>query len=228
MRSRTRVLICAGLSLIALASLIGCGGSSNHSSIRLVNATPDENGLDLLIDTHSAAAGVGYGTASPYVAINTGSRQLQVEPSGTNTPILDRTDTINANTDLTLLTLNFSFNISSVLLGDDNTAPTTGNFKLRIINASPGTGPQDIYVLASPADLSAAPAPTFSSLAFGSTASYLTLAAGDYEVFFTAPGTKIVNLDTGTVTFNVGQIRTLLSLNNPGGGFQSAVLTDAN
>jgi hypothetical protein len=70
--------------------------------------------------------------------------------------------------------------------------------------------------------------PTFSSLQFGTASSYSTLAAANYRVFFTPPGQKFVNLDSGTLTFTAGQIRTLLALNNPVGGFESTVLTDAN
>jgi hypothetical protein len=126
-----------------------------------------------------------------------------------------------------LVSLNFSFNISSVLLTDDNSAPTSGDFKLRILNASPGMGAQDVYVVTFGTDISSVD-PTFSGLGFGSAAAYSTLAAGDYEVFFTSPGQKSISLDSGKLTFSAGQIRTLLALNNPSGAFMSTLLTDAN
>jgi hypothetical protein len=141
--------------------------------------------------------------------------------------LFDRTDTFSSGTNMTLLSLNLSFDISSLLLTDDNTAPAAGNFKLRIINASPGMGAQDVYVVTAGSGIDSV-APTFSSLAFQSVAGYLTLTAGDYEVFFTAPNTKEINLDSGSTTFASGQVRTLLGLNNPSGGFMSSVLTDAN
>jgi hypothetical protein len=228
MRHRTLVLLCASLALIALASvMVGCGSSSSGPKIRLVNANPDEGSLDLLVDTKSAITGVGYGAASSYVGIATGSRQLQVVPTGTTTVLFDRTDTFSSGTNMTLLSLNLSFDISSLLLTDDNTAPASGNFKLRIVNASPGMGAQDVYVVTAGSGIDSV-APTFASQAFGSVAGYLTLTAGDYEIFFTAPNTKDVNLDSGSITFASGQVRTLLGLNNPSGGFESTELTDAN
>ena len=70
MRRRTWAIFCAGLVLIALASLtIGCNGSSGGAKLRLVNATPDESSLDLLVDTKSFVSGVGYGAASAYTSI---------------------------------------------------------------------------------------------------------------------------------------------------------------
>ena len=227
MQRRTRVLSCAVLGLIVLASFtIGCGSSSN-ARIRLVNATPDESGLDLLVDTKSVASGVGYGSASAYTSVGSGSRQLQVEPTGSTTVLIDRTDSVSSGANLSLVSLNFSFNISSILLTDDNSAPTSGNFKLRIFNASPGMGPQDVYLVTFGTDINSVD-PTFSSLGFGSAAAYSTLAAGDYEVFFTPPGQKFINLDSGKLTFSAGQIRTLLALNNPAGAFMSTLLADAN
>jgi Domain of unknown function (DUF4397) len=228
MRHRMWVLSCAGLSLLALASFtVGCGSSSDSAKLRLVNATPDESGLDLLVDTKSVATGVGYGAASSYVSVQSGSRQLQVEPSGTTTTLFSRTDTFSSGNSMTLVSLNFSFDISSLLLTDDNSAPASGNFKLRIINASPGMGAQDVYVVTAGTPINSVSA-TFSSLAFGNAAAYLTLAAGDYEVFFTEPGTQIVSLDSGSLTFSSGQVRTMLALNNPSGAFMSTVLSDAN
>jgi hypothetical protein len=221
-------VFCAVLGLIALASFtIGCGSSSDNSKIRLVNATPDESSLDLLVDTKNVAGSVGYGAASAYVSVGSGSRQLQVEPTGTTNVLIDTTPSIGAGSNLTLVSLNFSYNIGSVLLTDDNSAPTSGNFKLRIVNASPGMGAQDVYVVAFGTDLSSVE-PTFSSLGFGSTADYLTLAAGDYDVLFTVPGQKFINLDSGKLTLSAGQIRTLLALNNPAGAFMSTLLTDTN
>jgi len=228
MRRRTGVLFCAGIGLIALASFsIGCGSSSSNAKIRLVNATPDETGLDLLVDTKNVASGVGYGAASAYISVGSGTRNLQVEPTGATNVLIDISPNVGAGSNLTLVSLNFSFNISSVLLTDDNSAPTSGNFKLRILNASPGMGAQDVYLVTFGTDINSVD-PTFASLGFGSAAAYSTLAAGDYEVFFTAPGQKFINLDSGKLTFSAEQIRTLLALNNPAGAFMSTLLTDAN
>ena len=228
MRRRIWGLFCAGLGLMVLACFTtGCGSSSSNARIRLVNATPDEAGLDLLVDTKNVASGVGYGTASAYTSIGAGTRNLQVEPTNATNVLIDTTASVGAGNNLTLVSLNFSFNISSVLLVDDNSAPTTGDFKLRIVNASPGMGTQDVYVVTFDTDINSVQ-PTFSSVGFGSDATISTLAAGDYEVFFTTPGQKFINLDSGKLTFSSGQIRTLLALNNPAGAFMSTLLTDAN
>ena len=192
----------------------------------MVNAMPDEGSLDLLIDTKSAATGVGYGTSSAYNSVATGSRHFQIEPTGLTNILIDRTDSIGSG-DLTLLSLNFSFDPSSVLLTDDNSAPTSGNFKLRVVDAAPGLNPQDVYIVPDGSDIGSVD-PTFSGMTLGSASTYDVLAPGDYNVIFTDVGQKFFNLNTGKLTFAAGQIRTVLVLNNTSGGYQDTVLTDAN
>ncbi len=230
MRCRTWVLFCAVLSLSALALFTtSCGSSSsNGTQLRMVNAMPDEGSLDMLVDTKSGVASVGYGAASSYISVSTGSRHLQVEATGQTTILIDRTDSISSGTNYTLISQNFSFNPSSVLLTDDNSAPSSGNFKLRVVNASPGMGPQDVYVVTDGTDIGSVNPPTFPGLGFGESSAYIELAAGDYDVIFAVPNQKFKNLDSGKLTIAAGQIRTLLGLNNPVGGFESTLLTDKN
>lgn len=228
MRSRALVFFCAVLSLSALAFTTGCGSSSSSGTkIRMVNAMPDEDSLDLLVDTKSAVTSVGYGAASSYLSVSSGSRQLQVEATGVTTILIDRTDSISSGQNYTLASLNFSFNPSSILLTDDNSAPGSGNFRLRVVNASPGMGPQDVYIIADGTDITSVD-PTFTGMGFGDASSYTELAAGDYHVIFTVPNQKFTNLDSGKLTIAAGAVRTVLGLNNPVGGFESTILTDKN
>lgn len=228
MLRRTCVLFAAVFMIASLAALTtSCGSSSSVAKVRLVNGTPDEASLDLLIDTKSAATSVAYGASSSYVAIATGTRELQIEPNGSTTLLADRSDSISAGTNYTLLSLNFSFDPQSVLLIDDNTAPDSGNFKLRVINGSPGMGIQDVYIVPDGTDINSVD-PTFPGLAFQGVTTYSSMAAGDYHVIFAVPGQKFINLDSGKITFASRQIRTVLGLNNPSGSFEFTTLTDAN
>lgn len=191
----------------------------------MINAMPDEGSLDLLVDTKSSASSVGYGNASSYASFSTGSRHFQIEPTGSTTILIDRTDSVGVG-NFSLIALNFSFSPSSILLTDDNTAPTSGNFKLRVVNASPGMLTKDVYVVPDGTDIGSVN-PTFPGLAFGSSSGYVTLAAGDYRVFFTDTQ-KFRFLDSGKLTFSAGEVRTVLGLDNPGGGFEATVLSDSN
>ena len=228
MRHRRSVLVAFAAVLVAVAFTIGCGSSSsNQSRIRLVNASPDQSGLDMVIDDKTVASSVGYGAASSYTSITAASHTVVVEPTNTSSQIIDTTITTSSGSSVTLICANYSYNATSVLLSDDNTKPDSGNFKLRIVNVSPGMGPEDVYIIAAGTDINSAN-PVFSNLGFGSASSYVQLSAGNYDVVFTPPGSKFINLDSGSLTLSAGQIRTLLALNNPVGSYESTMLTDLN
>ncbi len=219
-------LFASGLVLMAVVIFApGCGSSSSNANLRFVNVTPDESSLDFLINGNNQGS-VSYGTSSGYKSVASGSEHLQIEPTGTTTAVIDTTTTAASGAYVSWFSLNYSFAISNLILTDDNSAPSSGDFKLRIVNASPSLGPQDVYIVPAGTDITTV-APTYSSLAFGSASAYSSLAAGIFEVFFTGPGQKAVNVDSGPITFNAGQIRTGLALNTQQ-TFGWAMLSDLN
>ena len=215
------VLICAALFTA------GCGGGGD-TRLRMVNAVPDQANLTLLIDGASVAGNVAYGTGTGYMKVSSGSRHVQIEPSGATNVIIDQNITIPAGTDTTIVAENFSSNPSSALvLTDNNSAPSSGDFKLRIVNVAPSLGAVDVYVVAPGTDLSTVSA-TVSNLAFGSSSGYQSLSAGAYEIEVTNVGEKFPVIDTGSQTFSSGQVRTFVGLNAQSGGFTDSILQDVN
>ena len=114
-----------------------------------------------------------------------------------------------------------------MVLTDDNSAPSSGDFKLRLVNAAPGLGPVDIYIVTPGTDLNTV-SPTLSNLAFDAATGYQSLTAGSYEVVLTLVGQKFSAIDTGSLPFSSGQVRTFVSLNSQSGGFSYAMLHDVN
>jgi hypothetical protein len=218
---------CAGILCLGIILLgVGCGGGKT-TRFRLMNAVPDESNLDVLVDSSTVASNLAYGTSTGYQSVKSGSRQVQIEPSGTTTSLLQGSVNFASGSDTTMIASNFSSSIASLVLTDDNSAPSSGNFKLRIVNAAPGLGPADVYIIAPGTDLNTV-SPTLSNLAFDSAANYQTLTAGSYEVVLTLVGQKFVAINTGSLTFSAGQVRTFVSLNSQSGGFSYAVLQDLN
>jgi len=213
------------VSTVLLAA--GCG-SSGSTQIRMMNAVPDQSDLALLVDGTSLASSVAYGTSTGYMKVSSGSRHVQIEPSGATNVIIDQNITIASGTDTTIIAENFSTNPSSALvLTDDNSAPSSGDFKLRIVNAAPSLGPVDVYVVVPGTDLNTVSA-TVSNIAFGSSTGYQSLSAGAYEIELTNVGEKFPVIDTGSQTFSSGQVRTFVGLNAQSGGFTDSILQDVN
>lgn len=192
-----------------------------------MHASPNESNLNVLVDDKTLSSNLSFSQSTGYLKLDSGSRHVQLEVSGTTTPIIDQTLTLNGGSATTYLAANYATSITGVMYTDDNTAPASGQFRIRIINASPGIGNADVYVVPAGTDLSTVAA-NFSGLAFEAASSYLSLSAGTYEVFFTAPGSKFAYIDSGSITLNAGQVRTLIGLDGANGGFTSVTLSDLN
>jgi hypothetical protein len=204
-----------------------CGGGSNGAKLRVLNASPNETGLTVLVDTKTVATNLAYGTDTGYLSIDDGSRDVQIEGSGSANILIDQTITANAKSQTTLLATNVASNISGVVLTDNNTAPASGSIGLRIVNAAPSLGSVDVYIVAPGTDL-ASSTPVVRSLAFDAATPYQTLTAGSYEVVLTVPGSTFALVDTGAVTLSAGQNRTIVTLNGVSGGFTTTTLADLN
>jgi len=169
--------------------LIGCS-SGSKTRFRLVNGVVDESDLNVLEDGNSVNSNLAYGTSTGYLSAHAGSHQIQIEASGTFNAFLTQTLTFNSGTDTTILPFNFSSSPQSLTLTDDNSAPTSGNAKLRLINVSPSLGTADVYIVSPGTDINTV-SPTISNFAFGSASAYQSLAAGNYEIIYAFAGQKI-------------------------------------
>jgi len=216
------------IALVCILATLGCGGGSgSHAQLRVMQASPNEANLNVLVDSKTLASNLPFSQTTGYLTVDSGSRHLQLEVSGTSTPVIDQTFSLSGGTTTTYLATNFASSIMGVMYTDDNSAPSSGQFRIRVINASPGIGNADVYVVPAGTDLSTV-TPNFSSLAFPASSTYLSFNAGAYEVFFTAPGTKVALIDSGSITLAAGQVRTVVGLDGPNGGFTSVALPDLN
>lgn len=232
MSSRCRPM---GLGLAVAFSMllaVGCGSSRSTSStaqLRILNASPQQQSISLLLDNNTIQTGIVSQSASAYSAQPAGNHTVQIEASSSTTALVTQNVSLSSGSYYTILAVEPSFASSSLtmsLLTDDNSAPSSGNFKLRIVSASPDFGNLDAYITAPGAGITGSP--NVSNLAFQGASSYQTLTAGSYEVYFTLAGQQVISADSGPMTFSSGQIRTLVLLDNFGSGFTSALMADLN
>ena len=118
-----------------------------------VNAVPNEANMDILVNGTSVAEQCRHGTqcvskSAVGVAADC-DRALRVD-YGTSDTVRspfprERTPPSSLPT--------LPPDISTLVLADDNSAPASGDFKLRVVNDAPGLGGSDVYIVATGNDL---------------------------------------------------------------------------
>lgn len=224
---------------LALALLLSVGATACDdddttapaatAQLRVVHASPDAPNVDVLVDGAVALTDVPFRTASPYLEVSVGARNLRVRPTGTTTVVIDADADFVSGRAYTVLATGRVASLAPLVLTDDLTAPGAGNIRLRLVHASPSAGNVDIYVTAPSADLGAT-SPTLTNVPFRAASTYLEVPAGTYRVRITPAGTKTVAIDANNVTLTAGQVRTAVAVDAAGGGapLGALLLADRN
>lgn len=215
---------------------VGCGSNGSSSSsgtkIRFVNASPDQLMVNVLIDGNSVATGLAnLGGATAYLGVGSGARHIQIQDLVTSTNLVDVTPTLAGGSTTTFILKDFITPTNTpLILTDDNSAPTSGSFKIRAINLIPELNAgADAYVVPSTTTTLNGVTPTFSSLPFPpTTASYVTLTAttGTWEVLFTQAGSQGILAGGSAITFTAGQVETELFVEDSSGNKTEVQLAD--
>ncbi len=198
---------------IVVLGLAACGDDKLGptppiGALRFVNAVADTGAMDFrVIDVVGDAPQFlenTFRSATPYQAVEAGSRHLKVfmTPSRTDTlvgspTVWDTTFTFVAGTNYTVVMTGFARSGSTPamrmqILQDDPTAPAAGQIRLRAINLGSGLGAIDAFWRPT-----AAPAPGTgfaTNLAFGGAGAYAPLDTAALRVAATATGTTTPTL----------------------------------
>jgi len=223
------------LALAALSIFATSCGSSSQSQVRVVHAIPDAPPLDVDINgtkiTTAPLAFGGFQPASGYTKVSSGSVTIQAFDTGTTiNPIFGTngvTASLSGSSQYTIVLAGFLTGtgtnaLAALQITDNNSAPTSGNVEFRIIHASPSSpGSVDIYIVPPGTDITKVPNPTFSGIAYQQASpSYASLAAGEYWVIVTTAGTTAEYISPQDYNLPTpGMIRTLVLVDNPGGGY---------
>jgi uncharacterized protein DUF4397 len=240
MRGKLSRIVPFAVALICLAvAFLSVGCSSSKVRYRFIQAaTTIQNNVDLQVDGKTVQSAVGYGQPGSYHSASSGSRKFEIFNTGTTTnPIVSESVKLGSG-DTTLILQNTDNTTTANVLSpytDDNTAPTTGNAKLRFIHSSLNAGSVDVYVVPTGQSI-AGFNPQISGLTFQQTPAppntYLSLSAASYDVIMTQSGTQNIlnNLITNNYSLASGQIRTFVIIDSSfgGGPFQEIILNDLN
>ena len=224
------------LALAALSIFATSCGSSSQSQVRVVHAIPNGPALDVNINATKVFTNIAFGGVQPtppaYTKAASGSVTIQAYDTGTTTnPIFGTngvTASLSSTSQYTIILagfLNSTGNAPAALqITDNNTAPTSGNVEFRIIDASPSSpGTVDVYIVPPGANINQVNPPTIQGLTYQQASTYQSMAAATYSVIVTTSGSKIPFISQD-YTLVAGQIRTLVLVDNVGGGTPPSLL----
>jgi hypothetical protein len=233
MQKSLRSLLVATVAVLGLAACSddddnGPTAATPTALVRVVHASPDAPNVDVAVDGSIALANVPFPVFSGYLEVPSGTRNVQVRPTGSQTAVIEADLALATGTAYTVFATGLVADISAVVAVDDLVAPTAGNVKVRVVHGAPSAPNVDVYATAPGADINTA-TPVLTNVPFRGVSDYLTVPAGQYQFRVTPTGTKTVAIDL-TVTLNTNSIRTVVARDNVGGGtpFALFLLPDLN
>jgi hypothetical protein len=217
--------------LLALA-LASCNGSvsigdGSAPTLRVVNlAYGAPYNFDVLDGTATVATNLGYGQATAFKGISTGSVTVKFEPTGTATVSITAGISAGSGSNYSVLALQGSTALTYLTVAQSAASLGTGQAQISFVNAAPAGGALDFYVTTPTATLPLTASQ--SAIAYpGDGASVspvpLVLNSGDYRIRAVKNGdtARTVVFDSGPLTFAGGAAPLLVA--SPVTGSASAV-----
>ncbi len=154
------------------------------------------NGVPALTD-------FAYGDSTGYISLPGGDYLVEVFPGSSPTPAITASLTLITDTYYSAIATGDGVNqpLALVALVDDNSAPMTGTFKIRLGHLAPfasGAALADIRLQDG--------TPVLTNVAYGDITDYIELPAGEYDLNITTPGGGTVLIDLAPATLPEGAI----------------------
>ncbi|MFN0164913.1 MAG: DUF4397 domain-containing protein [Bryobacteraceae bacterium] len=218
-------------SLVVLGSL--ALAQTPNARIRVMHASPDAPAVDVLVDGSKVLASLPFREFSEYLSLPAKSYDVRVNVAGTSTTVLQANPTLAAGRDYTVIAVGRVSGgdnpLSILLLEDSNAEPVAGQVKFRVVHAAPGAPAVDVYVT-TPFEALDAKNPVLSNVPFKVASDYLAVPIQMYQARVAVAGTKTVAIDSHRIATWGGMIRTVVAVDNRGGGapFDVILLPDRN
>ncbi len=204
------------IGLTILTDLSGTpvvAADDGRARVQVVHASPDAPAVDVTLDGVEVVDSAVFGDATGYLTLLGGEYDLSVDTAdGALIGVIEAMPTFAAGSDTTVVALNQVANIEALVLIDDNSAPATGNVKLRVVHAASQAGTVDVFITAPGANL-AGVTPTIEDFNFKDVQDYLEVPAGNYQVRITAADTTApVLIEAANVALAAGDVYTAYAL----------------
>ncbi|MCW8803258.1 MAG: DUF4397 domain-containing protein [Ignavibacteriaceae bacterium] len=197
---------------IAAFTFVGCDDEEapvtptnlpSNSLVKVVHASPDAPGVDLLVDNTVAGTNLTFPNNTGYLTVNSGTRNIKVNVTGTMSTVIEANVDFMQNKNYSVFAVNSVSNIEPLLIEDDLTAPAQGKAHVRFIHLSPDAPAVDITLTDGTV--------VFGNKSFKEFTAFTPLDAGSYDLQVRVAGTTTVALDLPGITLEAGKIYTVFA-----------------
>ena len=213
---------------VVLSIFMASCASTNLAQIRLINAMPDSQSVDMYFDGLKVVSSLPFGGVYPkpatpvaYESVSSGFVAVEGFAAGTSTNPISPVGTVhlNGSTNYTVVAVGLELSEAPpITIVDNDTVPTAGTLEYRIINASLNSPPTglDVYVVPPGTNLTKF-TPQINALDYGqSNTAQVPAVSGGYSVLVTLNGSK-TPIITHISAAPAGSITTVVILDNTGG-----------
>ena len=194
--------LCGILSLAVALTTVGCGVKGN-SYVRVVNASQGLSNYTVVAGQTPVVSSIPFGTegvqqqgqyatadtSGNYRPLGAGNGQALYVYSTPKNKIASTTQSFIKSTPYTIVLESTASSLEFQVLTDNNAAPGSGNYSLRVMDTSTMAGPVDVYI--TPVGASVGGTPVVGNMQFQNvTNPYLQLAPGTLEVQVTPAGNQ--------------------------------------
>ena len=171
--------------------------------VKVIHASPDAPGVDLLVDNMVAGTNLTFPNNTGYLSVNSGTRNVKVNVTGTSTTVIEANLPIMTNKNYSVFAVNAVANLEPIVLEDDLSTPASGKAHVRFIHLSPDAPAVDITLTDGTV--------VFGDYIFKEASAFTPLDAGTYNLQVRLAGTSTVVLDLPNIALTAGKIYTVLA-----------------
>jgi hypothetical protein len=196
--------------MLSSVFVMSCKKDPTYAKVLVAHASPNAPGVDLLIDDEKQnSAALSFPNNTGYLEVESGSRNIKVNVSGSETTVIEADLDLEADKNYTIFAVDSVSKISALVLTDDLTAPASGKAHVRFVHLSPNAPAVDIAVTGG--------AVVFPNNSFKGSTAFAPLDAGTYDLEVRVAGTNTVALPLPGIVLEAGKIYTVFAKGFLGG-----------
>lgn len=177
--------------------------ASAESFVKVVHASPDAPGVDLLVDDMTAGTNLTFPNNTGYLNLLSGTKNIKVNVAGTATTVIDADLRFDASQYYSVFAIDEVSKLSALVLTDNLTMPEAGNSHVRFLHLSPDAPAVDITLTDGTV--------IWGNISFKESTAFTPLPAGTYDLQVRVAGTDTVALELPGVTLMDGTIYTVFA-----------------